>query len=116
MGIYRDSYAGDQRLANEVDALVMKAGNYGNPVNLIAERVKFINDVARCRSCNASGRECDRIRKTRPNGAIGCCISDWLTTCQHVKDRAMVDRLIREIMAGEVRTVAEAYPVPVQPA
>lgn len=113
MGLYRDSHAGDQRLANEVDSLIMKAGNYGNPVNLVAERVKFINDVARCRSCNASGQECDRIRKAR-DGAVGCRVSDWLTTCQHVKDRTMVDRLMREIMAGEVRTVAEAYPPPVQ--
>lgn len=114
MGLYRDSHAGDQRLANKVDALIMRAGRYDNPVNAIAERRQFIMDVARCRSCGTSGKECDRIRETRRDGVVGCCISDYLQACHHVEDRAMVDTLMREIMAGNVRTVAEAYPPPVQ--
>lgn len=114
MSIYLDSHAGDGRLANAVDNIIAEAGRYFGPVNVVAERRQFIMDVARCRSCGVSGKECDRIRKGRRNGAVGCCISDFLQGCRHVEDRAMVDQLMREIMAGQVRTVAEAYPPPMQ--
>lgn len=121
MGIYGDSHASDWergdrgRLANAVDNIIVEAGGrYCGPVNVVAERRRFIMDVALCRSCGMSGRECDRIRKGRRDGAVGCCISDFLQGCRHVDDPAMVNQLMREIMAGEVRTVAEAYPPPVQ--
>lgn len=120
MGIYGDSHASDwergdrRRLANAVDNLIAEAGRYYGPVDVVAERRQFIMDVALCRSCGASGRDCDRIRRTRRDGAVGCCISDFLQGCRHVEDRTMVDQLMREVMAGQVRTVAEAYPPPVQ--
>jgi hypothetical protein len=114
MGLYRDSHAGDRRLANAVDTLIIKAGRFDNPVNVIAERVKFIKDAARCGGCGATGAECKRIRKAR-DGAVDCCTGgDPFEVCHHVEDRAMVDRLMREIVAGEVRTVDEAYPAPAQ--
>lgn len=112
MSAYLDSHAGDGRLANAVDNLIVEAGGRCSvPINVIAERRQFIMDVARCRYCGTSGKECDR---TRRDGAVGCCISDFLQGCRHVEDRTMVDALMREIMAGTVHTVAEAYPPPVQ--
>lgn len=114
MGLYGDSHAGDGSLAAAVDTMIIKAGVFCGPVNIIAERRRYIMDVARCRSCGMSGKECDRIRRTRRDGTVGCCISDFLQECRHDEDRHMVNQLMREIMAGEVRTVAEAYPPPVQ--
>jgi hypothetical protein len=111
MGIYGDSHAGDGQLANAVDSLVMQAGRFDNPVNVIAERRQYIRDVARCGSCGAVGKECERLRG---EGRGGCCLGGFFKPCHHIDDRDMVDQLMKEVMAGEVRTVTEAYPPPVQ--
>jgi hypothetical protein len=84
----------------------------------IAERRQYIKDMAPCTSCRASRRECDRLRETNTDPTappwFGCCAVGTLPgPCQHRESVDMTDQLLREIMAGEVRSVAEAYPPPV---
>jgi hypothetical protein len=84
----------------------------------IAERRQHIKDMARCTSCGASRKTCDNLREanTDPSAPLwfGCCaVGTLLGPCQHRESVAMVDALVKEVMAGEVRSVAEAYPPPV---
>jgi hypothetical protein len=78
----------------------------------ITERRQHIKDMARCQQCGASRKQCDAgIKET--GGPEGMCCTGGIGH-RHIENAAMVDQLIKEIMAGEVRTVAEAYPPPVQ--
>ncbi len=118
MGIYADSHAGDQELANAVDSLVIKAGRFDNPVAVLAERRQHIIDLAECEGCGASRKECENARGKDPTAPpwFGCCARGHFLDrpCHHISSTKLLDDLLKEVMAGEVRTVAEAYPPPVQ--
>ncbi len=78
----------------------------------IQERRQYIADTARCRDCGTDAATCrnDTTGDTSGPGSL-CC---WSGSHRHIEDPRMVDQLMKEIMAGEVRTVAEAYPPPRQ--
>lgn len=87
---------------------------------VVAERRAHIRAMARCESCGATRAACDHYRETNDDptapGWFGCCARGLLldTPCRHVEQVGMIRELFDEIEAGAVRTVAEAYPPPVQ--
>lgn len=77
----------------------------------IRERRQRITDLARCVDCGTDWKSCivdDTGDKTGP-GSL-CC---WSGRHEHRPDQRLLDELLEEITAGEVRTVAEVYPAPV---
>jgi hypothetical protein len=100
---------------------ITRVGPEGVWADVVAERRQHIKDMARCRDCGASARECANLRDANTDRTappfFGCCLVGDLQhprPCIHIEDIRMVDDLMKEVMAGEVRTVAEAYPPPVQ--
>ena len=86
---------------------------HGYPIpwaQTIEERRQHIADLARCRDCGTDAATCrdDATGDASGPGSL-CC---WSGSHGHIEDPRMLDQLMKEIMAGEVRTVAEAYPPP----
>lgn len=77
----------------------------------IAARRQRIADLARCVDCGADAALCRTFRKDGPGPEGLCC---WSGRHEHRPDQRLLDELLAEVAAGEVRTVEEAYPVPVQ--
>lgn len=83
------------------------------------ERKQYIADTAECTSCGATARFCDLLRETNTDPTapewFGCCASGTtFAPCRHVEDSRELHKLMQEMADGTVRTVAEAYPPPVQ--
>ncbi len=96
--------------------------NVDSPARILEvfnERKQYITDTAACTSCGATQRFCDLLRETNTDPTapewLGCCASGTtFTPCHHVENVRELKKLMDELAAGEIRTVAEAYPPPVQ--
>jgi hypothetical protein len=81
-------------------------------LDTIQERRQRIADLARCRGCGSDNRSCHESVKAI-GGPEGMCCIGGIPGHGHVEDPRLVSELLAEVAAGEVRTVAEAYPAPV---
>lgn len=83
----------------------------------VAERRAHIAAQAPCDGCGATLEDCNRYREnnTDPTAPewFGCCARGMLMDpCHHQPDPLELDRLLREITDGAVRTVEEVDPPP----
>lgn len=94
---------------------VNRVGPEGIWGEVIQERRQHIADMARCVDCGITRKSNEAIARLTDDGVPDFCSRrPYPQACRYAEDKRMVDELMREVMAGEVRTVAEAYPPPVQ--
>jgi hypothetical protein len=75
----------------------------------IEERRQYIDRIAQCIDCGA-----ERMPPTDDGVPDFCPRRSGMETCRYRPSQKLTDELLREVVAGEVRTVAEAYPPPRQ--
>jgi len=97
----------------EADEMAADAAQAAEQARRIAARRRLIQDMARCRGCGADQASCREWGKGQEGPESLCC---WggIPGHGHVEDVRLLDELLREVAAGHVRTVEEAYPPPVQ--
>lgn len=95
---------------------ITRVGPEGIWAEVVAERRQYIQDTARCVYCGLTRRSAQYIATLTLDDGVPdfCARRPGMGVCRYAEDTHMVNQLMREIMAGEVRTVAEAYPPPVQ--
>lgn len=97
----------------------MHHGPGGSWSATIEERREHIRLSAPCTSCGATLGECERLKKDRADQTapewLGCCaVGLDFRPCVHREDSRALSALLAEVADGEVRTVEEANPAPVQ--
>ena len=95
---------------------ITRVGPEGIWAEVVAERRQYIQDTARCVYCGLTRRSAQYIATLTLDDGVPdfCARRPGMGVCRYAEDTHMVNQLMREIMAGQVRTVAEAYPPPVQ--
>jgi hypothetical protein len=91
-------------------SIVMHRDTLGLWATTIQERRQRIADLAKCVDCGSDQAFCRTFRKDGPGPEGLCC---WSGRHEHRPDQRLLDELLREVAAGEVRTVEEVYSAPV---
>lgn len=96
-------------MTDETIAQTMQHSEEGTPpdetlIEVIAARRQLIHDEAQCQSCGTTRKACKDGWGTDDPGPEDLCCTDH---CQHVDSPAAFNKLIDEMAAGKVRTVAE---------
>lgn len=96
-------------MTDETIAQTMERSEEGTPsgetlIEVIAARRQLIHDEAQCQSCGVTRKACkDGWGTDGPEPEDLCCT----VHCRHVDSQTALGKLIDEMVAGKVRTVAE---------
>lgn len=99
--------------AEETAAMAAEADAFAAMAPVVAARRQHIRDAAPCKQCGTTQAFCHNDTTGDQEGPGSLCCWGGIGH-GHVESKAMLDALMDEIMAGHVRTVAEAYPPPEQ--